>query len=675
MVPEYFHQISKRKLYRNLPQNGTIGSGLMKWDEGLTEEQKIPAKHIGTHARLLAGPGTGKTLALQHHVVFLIDEMKISPDKILALTFTRAAAHELRSRITEILDPEQKSPQVATLHSFALAQLLHNIDRLNTIPKPLRIADNWEERKIIFEDLKTILGYKLKDVKEKFSLLSADWQTLVADDVDWEKKFADPKFLGAWQQHRKIFGYTLRSELVYQLKRALERVGSFQFDSEYSNLLIDEYQDLNRCDLAIIAFFRDRQVQVYCAGDDDQSIYGFRFAHPEGIRRFDKEYLPFTPLTLETCIRCDKEIIDLALFIAKLDPARIEKPLKPRNDAGNGEVRLIRFEDQDDEAKGIAKICEYLIEKEGYQPNEIMILMRGDRNGLFSKIIRDRLAARDIPIKIQESVTPLDSDDGRYLLAILRLSINPDDNLSFRTLLMLKHGIGYQSIFSIYECAQNSGDNFITAANSICENPLLIPKVGRRICDAVKEIHDIFEMYSPRIQELNTQKNQETLITFLTQFANEIIDDEKNRNEILEFCINLIRETESEAINDFLTSLSSINQRIEQELATDKVNMMTMHKAKGLTSKAVIIIACEDETIPGNQEGGDKEGDERRLLYVSLSRAKHFLAMTYCDKRTGAQMHSGRSSGMPFRNLTRFLVDAPIIPIEGNQYLDAIAKR
>ncbi|MFA5348412.1 MAG: ATP-dependent helicase, partial [Methanoregula sp.] len=553
----------------------------MQWDEGLSDEQKDAAKHIGTHARLLAGPGTGKTLALQRHVAFLINEKKISPDRILALTFTRAAAYELR-KIKEILDLEQKIPQVATLHSFALTQLLYNIDRLATIQKPLRIADDWEERKIIHTDLQNILGYKIKDVREKFDLLSADWQTLTADDADWEKKFVDPKFLGAWMQHRKIYGYTLRSELVYQLKRALEREGSFQFDSAYSNLLIDEYQDLNRCDLAIISAFKDRGVQIYCAGDDDQSIYGFRFAHPDGIRHFHEEYLPCTSLTLETCIRCDKEIIDLALFVAKLDPNRIEKPLTPRKDAGNGEVRIIRFEDQDDEANGIATICEYLIDKQGFKPNEIMILIRSNKNNLFSKIILDRLLSKDIPIKIQEPLTPLDSDDGRYLLALIRLSINPNDNLSFRTLLTLKHGIGDTSIFSIYEYARNSGDNFITAANSICENPTLIPKVGQRICDAVKEIYDVIQKNSPSIQELNEQKNQERLIEFFTHFIEVIIADVDKRKEILEYCEKTIRENESESMSDFLGALSSINQKVEQELATDKVNMMTMHKAKGL---------------------------------------------------------------------------------------------
>jgi DNA helicase-2/ATP-dependent DNA helicase PcrA len=240
---------------------------------------------------------------------------------------------------------------------------------------------------------------------------------------------------------------------------------------------------------------------------------------------------------------------------------------------------------------------------------------------------------------------------------------------------MLTPGIGPQTIQSVYDFANNSGDSFIVAATSICENPALVPKFGNKICEAVTEIHEKISKYSPHLIKLAEETTEDKLIEFLTQFAIEIIDDEENRKEILEYCLKLIRETESKSINDFLSGLSSVNQGIEQELAIDKVNMMTMHKAKGLTSKAVIIIACEDETIPGKQEGEDEEGDERRLLYVSLSRAKHFLAITYCDERNGAQMHSGRSSGIPYRNLTRFLVDAPITPIEGKRYITKIARR
>ena len=148
----------------------------MTWDEGLLDEQKEAAKFIGNHSCLLAGPGTGKTLTLQRHVAYLVQEKGIHADQILALTFTRAASFELRKRISEILGEDQATPKVLTLHSFALRQLLKNVENIETIPTPLRIADDWEEKEIIVQDLKDILHYQVKDIKNLFGCLSADWQ-------------------------------------------------------------------------------------------------------------------------------------------------------------------------------------------------------------------------------------------------------------------------------------------------------------------------------------------------------------------------------------------------------------------------------------------------------------------------------------------------------------------
>ena len=353
---------------------------------------------------MLAGPGTGKTLTLARRVVYLVTKKDVLRSQILAVTFTRAAAFELRKRISKELEGSKETlPQVSTLHSFALRQLLLNSNLIDSIPQPLRIADDWEERNIIFEDLKVILECHIKHVKEKFNRLSADWQTLDADEEEWEERFPDPRFLSAWRQHRKIFGYTLRSELVYQLKRALEQTGAFSFESEYSHLLVDEYQDLNRCDLAVIYALRDRGLEVFGTGDDDQSIYGFRDAHPEGIRRFEKDYIPSSSLTLETCVRCDRRIIALSQFLASsdLDTGRLEKPLKPRDDAGEGEVHIVRFKDQAFEAKGIATFCRHLFEKECYAPKDILILMRSDWDNCFSSVIEKELENQNIPAAVR----------------------------------------------------------------------------------------------------------------------------------------------------------------------------------------------------------------------------------------------------------------------------------
>lgn len=275
----------------------------MPWDDGLSPEQRSAAGYVGTHARLLAGPGTGKTRCLTRRICFLIEDRNVEPEQICALTFTRAAAHELRRRVESEVGKE-RVPRISTLHSFALRQLLRNAARVPSLPQPLRIADDWEERHIILEDLKALLSLSsIDEARRLLNVLSADWQGLTADKAAWDQRFPYPAFLGAWREHREIYGYVLRAELVYQLKRALEQYGDFSLDGPPAHLLVDEYQDLNRCDLAVVKAIRDRGAEVYVAGDDDQSIYGFRMAHPEGIRRFPQDYGGARELVLEVCKR------------------------------------------------------------------------------------------------------------------------------------------------------------------------------------------------------------------------------------------------------------------------------------------------------------------------------------------------------------------------------------
>jgi len=280
---------------------------MFQWDENLTEAQKKAASHRGSPARLLAGPGTGKTLTMTRRILWLITQQHISPNEILALTFTRAAASELRHYINDSLETTSSElPRISTIHSFALRQLFRNA-LLNQLPQPLQIADNYEERQIIIEELSDLIGKDVRKTQELLNELSADWQRLTPD---WEKRFPNPKFLGAWREHREIYGYTLRSELVYQLKRILEEQGeTLDLEGPPKYVLIDEYQDLNACDLSVIKSLAALGSEIYCAGDDDQSIYGFRFANPEGIRRFTNDYIPSTSLGLDICQRCCKEIV------------------------------------------------------------------------------------------------------------------------------------------------------------------------------------------------------------------------------------------------------------------------------------------------------------------------------------------------------------------------------
>ncbi len=625
----------------------------MAWNDGLSDEQQLAAGHAGTNARLLAGPGTGKTHVIARHVVFLIAELGVDPAGIVVLTFTRAAAAELRERVAAELGC-QKLPRISTLHAFALRQLLRNSPLIEALPKPLRIADDWEERYIVLEDIKRSLKLaRIADARELFSRLASDWESLAADEPDWKP---EPAFLGAWRGHRERYGYTLRAELVYQLKRAMEQIGDFRIEEPFTHLIVDEYQDLNKCDLAVIRCLVQRGVELFAAGDDDQSIYGFRKAFPEGIRDFPLEYPDAIDRPLEVCRRCDPEILGLGEFVASLDPNRIHKHTRAEEGRAGGVVRVARFRNQGLEAAGIADSCAYLIGEKDYRPDDILILLRSDWRGAFSEVLAAAMQARGVPVATESDVTAiLEEEESRLLLAGLRLATRQDDDLAWRTVFQVRTGnrLGEGAIQAIDDLAAKKGSRFAAAMREISANPELLPRYGLRVQAEVAVLDGMIAACP------------EDVTALIEHAARELIDDDEMRARTVDTFTEARERSSAASLSELLVGLESVGEGQEQELERGAVNILTMHRAKGLTAKAVFVAAAEDEHIPGRQQGEHELGDERRLLYVSLTRAKHQLIVSYCQERTGRQMRLGRSHGSR-RSLTRFLIDAPVHPIDGS---------
>ena len=644
------------------------------WQDGLLDEQIFAAAHTGDHICMLAGPGTGKTLTLTRRVMHLIQDRDVSPDKILVITFTRAATQELRNRISDVLPSTEAKPHVSTLHAFALRQLLRNSGIVDALPKPIRIADDWEEDEIVRDDLRRRLSYTLKKVRDLFNNLSADWDRLDADSDDWA--FIDPRFLGAWEEHRKVYGYTMRSELVYQVKKSLEQSGDFQLESDFEHFLVDEYQDLNKCDLAVVKSVTENGAFLFAAGDDDQSIYGFRYAHPDGIRNFDTYYPTSHTLTLNTCMRCDKQIIAVSEFVANLDPDRIPKNLKPREDAGPGHVSLIHFNDESDEADGIASLCDYLIRNENIEPNDIIILLRNDRNRSYSKTIRTALQAKGLPSTTDAERADLTSSDPwRKIRAVLQLVDNPEDSLAIRSWLQVNTNyIGSTAFDTIFEQAKDGSLTFAQAIRVIQSDPDKLPKFGQRVKN---QMDDLDQMISGIRNQLNVNTDDidhETFISVLRDSLVVILADEQDQERCFEHLQRLASQAyvvDISQLNGLLQTFDASREPLDQP---SEIAIMTMHKAKGLTSEIVIIAACEDQVIPGEYSNDNELGDERRLLYVSLTRAKSALFATYCDRRTGASSYT-RAGQIINRQLTGFLRNVHIAPQQLNQVLADLAQR
>ncbi|MBT9174997.1 MAG: ATP-dependent DNA helicase UvrD1 [candidate division WS2 bacterium] len=636
---------------------------MIEWDKDLNSDQKTAARHEGMHARLLAGPGTGKTLTLARRILWLLTQLNIQPNEILALTFTRAAASELRCYVKDNLEGKSlELPKVSTLHSFALRQLLRNA-LLTQLPQPLRIADDYEERQIIIGELSDLIGKDVRKTKKLLDELSADWQRLTADSSDWELRFPVPLFLGAWKEHREIYGYTLRAELLYQLKRVLEEHGeSFNLEGPPKYMLIDEYQDLNACDLSVIKSLAALGSEIYCAGDDDQSIYGFRFANPEGIRRFTVDYNPSTLLELGICQRCCKEILDYGLFVAKQDIRRIDKPIRPKDEAKRGVVKVLRFPSQNEEAEGIAGLCFYLIYFQGISPDEILILLRTDRNNKFSNPLRDALTEKGIPVgTVSNPLEPLNHEQGREFLCLLRLVCNREDHLAWRTILDLgNRRIGKQTFSELYEMARKGGIKFSGVLQEVKSNPNILPRIGSRVAQKVKDIENLLNEFG--IPEA------ENLIEWIEAIANKVIRDDEEKKEVLALFMMVRELGKSESLEELLKVLNVSLGDKEQEREKGKVAIMTMHQAKGLSADAVIVAAAEDEYIPGKAIGEERD-DERRLLFVSLTRARKYLYVTSCQWRTGQQRYTGRTAGKLQRTFTEFLSGGPHTPGDGQVYI------
>jgi len=633
----------------------------MRWNDGLSPEQEAVAKHTGAHGRLLAGPGTGKTRTMTGRAAYLIEEQHVPAKEILALTFTRAAASELKNRVAALLEG-QAVPQVSTLHSFALRSILR-AGAGNRLPSPIRIADDYEERWIIEEDIKRILNLdRVDQARDLIARLSADWETLAADAHDWEQRFPDPPFLGAWKEHRMIYGYTLRAELVYQLKRALEE-GAIELSNSPKHVLVDEYQDLNSCDLSIVRSLARSGAELYVAGDDDQSIYGFRYADPGGIRRFISEYEGAADLRLTECYRCGQNILTIAQFVAAQDTRRVEKPLAPCRDSGPGEVHLLRFEDYDKEALGIATITRWLVNIRRIPIDRILVLVRSDKYQKFSDPIRVAFEAKEVPAaKVEDPLVVLESDNGRIFLSLLRLMTNPTDSLAWRELIRHRDNhLGMQAISSIYEVARSRGTTFYETLPLVAETPSLISRQGWQIKSEYEAVSGELGMLRQGYARM------ENLFDFTGWMLGEFLAVE-GMDDILKVIYDVISENAVSSIENLLHDLTTPIRDAEQVRVEGRVNIMTMHQAKGLDADAVFIVAAEDEYIPGRAEDTSID-DERRLLYVSLTRARSYLYITHCTRRTGGQKHTGRNSGSETRTLTQFLSGGPLVSIPAEEYL------
>jgi DNA helicase II / ATP-dependent DNA helicase PcrA len=627
-----------------------------------TEEQRAILGHAaGQHARLLAGPGTGKSATVVALIMRLLEST--SPPKVRLLTFTRAATAELAQKVSE--HPDLVVDRPSTIHSFAISLLLHNPGSAD-FPHPLRIADAWEMRKLIEPDLAAMVGVTPTFVRNNLiPEMAANWESLEPlEDPKVDEKTRN-RFLGVWDEHRRIYGYTLLAELPDLLRRALETHDDLE-GLDFDMLVVDEYQDLNACDLRVLRLLADQGTAVFGVGDDEQSIYSFRKAAPEGILRFPEDYAGCADYTLSVSHRCGSEIISWARHVIESEPTR--EPNRPRlipaGGADAGEAALLAFRSNVAEARGVADLVRHLVEDEGLAPSDILVLFRGDHNGAFSKPIKAELTNIGIAIDDPAWVTEvLDEDTNRAVILRLRLLSNRYDSLAWAGLLHLEPGIGRAFRESIYDRARADHTGFGEALlNAYTDGfPDSRTASANKATELVRKVTGWLESQDVP-EELEDGRWGGWIVEALDAGADGAVAE-----DLAALLLGVDEMVEpGTGLGRYLSQIQPFARDRAQAQAAG-VRFMSMIGSKGLTVEATIVVAAEEGVIP--RPDADL-AEERRLLYVALTRARRFQFVTWARQRTGPTARAGLPKVLTRRTETRFLRNGPTRTQDGEKYIE-----
>ena len=622
------------------------------------EQRQILAHQVGQHGCVEAGPGTGKSATLVELVDQLLSD-EDDPPRLRLLTFTRAATAELAKKFGATATQVERP---STIHSFAISVLVRNIGAAD-YPEPLRMADDWEYDNLVLPTLAARMRISKPMLKALFREMQANWEALAPEDDPKIPEDVRARFLGAWNEHRRVYGYTLLSELPYLLRQALIDHQDLS-GLDYDLLLVDEYQDLNPCDLEVLRLLADHGCSILAAGDEDQSIYSFRKAAPEGIRRFTSYYPGAAVYPLTITRRCGRRIVAWARSVIERDPDRDrDRPrLRAADNAEDGEVALLAFNTDRQECQGVADLIEHLIKDEQLPPGEILVLCRGDRAGLFTSPIKEELGQRGIPVCDPGVVKrALEGPDNRRSLEVQRLLIRRDDPLAWAALCELTNGVGGVFFDYVYAAATAARAGFGSTLLQLWRDGFPNGPVSSRYM--VPVITGVVAWLDSH--PLPDQPPEEGWGAWMVGLAGGEIVPEFSP-ELAEILVAL--DELSETPGDFGRYLNQV-QPLGSDLAAsreDGVRFMTMTSSKGLTVQATIIIAAEEGIIPRPEAS---LAEERRLLYVALTRARRFVYATWSRRRFGPTARSGRPNVADRRNPSSYLRDGPAPSGDGRQYI------
>ncbi len=626
---------------------------------------------------ILAGAGSGKTRAITVRIAYLISEKKVAPYNILAVTFTNKAAAEMRERVNVLLAGQklQSAPLLSTFHALCVRILRQDITHLDEgYTKSFTIYDTDDSQKVIKACIKD-LGLDEKQLGARYvqSAISSaknrgeDYE-MYASNVEYtdEKRAAIARIYKMYEGRLNNANALDFDDLLIKTVRLL-RVSPetrYKYNDKFKYILVDEYQDTNPLQFALIGYLTEKQQNICVVGDDAQSIYGFRQADIKNILEFEQHFKNAKVILLEQNYRSTQTILDVADAIIKNNLNRKDKKLWTANEGGD---KIFYFQALDSDGEGrfvTSKIYDHLRAK----PNQKIAILY--RTNAQSRVFEESLRKGRIEYNIVGGFSFYERAEIKDVIAYLKMALNPFDDIALlRVINTPTRGFGKTSLDELQLRAKDFGVSLWEAIAIITnkyDQPL---NLTPRALDSLKKFKQTIENLQNKVAEsANSQQPvSEVVISSIedTGYANmlrtENSDESATRLENLEELVNAAVDydkQEENGLRDFIdhAALTSDTDKFDSNAS---VTMMTVHAAKGLEFPVVFMVGMEDGIFPHSRSlNDDKElEEERRLAYVAITRAEKILYVTHAMRR---RVYGSEMTAEP----SQFLNEMPLEMIE-----------
>lgn len=599
----------------------------------LNSEQIKPLLQTEGAVLVTAGAGSGKTRLLTHRIVYLMEEKSVSPYNILAITFTNKATNEMRERICKMTDGGE-SIWISTFHSMCAKILRRDIDKMG-YSRDFSIYSESDSDKVKKQVLES-LGRNDEDSRKALSRHLSNWKNGVLSLDKYAEEEEDEEFeiiLKAMRDYEQTLKENNALDFddlltkTYTLFKTHPEVLNY-YANRFKYILVDEFQDTNIVQYELLKQLASIHQNIFAVGDEDQCIYSWRGANFKNIFNFKRDFKDVKVFKLERNYRSTQGILDLANNLIKNNTTRLEKKLWTEKEVGD-EPQLYPAYDERDEANYVAKTISFLCSK-GYKYDNFAILMRANA---LSRSFEEALLSYNIAHKIYGGFKFFERQEIKNVIAYLRLFTNPKDDVSLERIINFpKRGIGDGAILKIKELS--GGRRLLeTILSEDIKNENAVYKKLQLFIDTFNNLKKHYE------SEGLTDFVKDVITCFDIRSAFNPKDDEDfnklmNIDSFISSVAEFEKQNEGATLSDYLESVTLISD-IDNMGEDGSVTIATIHAVKGLEFKVVFVVGCEEGVFPGARSLGSNSDleEERRLMYVAVTRAEEKLFVTYCSKR------------------------------------------